>query len=115
MENKILLSADSTCDLDEALCQEYGVHIYPGHIILDGKEYLDGVDVFPDDIYRIYHEKKILPKTAASSVGEYLDYFQKWVEQGYEIIHFSVGSALSAGYQNARTASQQVFRCICHR
>lgn len=108
MEHKILLSADSTCDLSEAICQEYDIHIFPGHIIVDGKDHLDGVDLHPDDIYRIYEEKDILPKTAANSVGEYLDYFQKWVDEGYEIVHFTVGSALSAGYQNARTAAQQL-------
>lgn len=35
--NKIILSADSTCDLDQELKERYHVHYFPLHIILDGK------------------------------------------------------------------------------
>ena len=37
--NKIILSADSTCDLDQELKERYHVHYFPLHIILDGKDY----------------------------------------------------------------------------
>ena len=40
--NKIILSADSTCDLDQELKERYHVHYFPLHIILDGKDYKDG-------------------------------------------------------------------------
>ena len=42
--NKIILSADSTCDLDQELKERYHVHYFPLHIILDGKDYKDGID-----------------------------------------------------------------------
>ena len=32
--NKIILSADSTCDLDQELKERYHVHYFPLHIIL---------------------------------------------------------------------------------
>ena len=43
--NKIILSADSTCDLDQELKERYHVHYFPLHIILDGKDYKDGIDI----------------------------------------------------------------------
>ena len=33
---KIILSADSTCDLGDELKEKYQVHYYPFHIILEG-------------------------------------------------------------------------------
>ena len=76
---KIILSADSTCDLGDELKAKYQVHYYPFHIILGDKQYQDNVDITPEEIFQAYWERKILPKTAAIGVGEYLDYFRKWV------------------------------------
>lgn len=108
MERKIILSADSTCDLGEELKKQYQVHFYPFHIILDGRDYQDNVDIHPQDIYRVWREKKLLPKTAAINVAEYIDYFRKWVEEGYEVIHLNLGSALSSAHQNCVLAAQEV-------
>lgn len=48
---KIILSADSTCDLDEELKERYHVNYFPLHINLNGKDYLDNVDITPEQIY----------------------------------------------------------------
>ena len=48
---KIILSADSTCDLDSELKERYHVHYFPLHIILNGKDYRDNVDITPEQIY----------------------------------------------------------------
>ena len=108
MDRRIILSADSTCDLGEELKKQYQVHFYPFHIILDGRDYQDNVDIHPQDIYRVWREKKLLPKTAAINVAEYIDYFRKWVEEGYEVIHLNLGSALSSAHQNCVLAAQEV-------
>ena len=104
----VLLSADSICDLSPELLEKYRVHLIPVHVLLDEKPYLDGVDLNPDDIYRIYNEKKILPKTAALNIEEYLAAFRPFLEQGYEIVHLSLGSALSSCYNNARLAAAEL-------
>ncbi len=108
MSNRIILSADSTCDLGEELCNRHSVHYYPYHIILDGKSYSDGVDITPDKIYKIYHEKQILPKTAAINIAEYFDYFSQWTKQGYEVIHITLGHGLSTSYNNCRLAAEKL-------
>lgn len=108
LNSKILLSADSTCDLDRELKNKYKVHEFPLHIILDGKEYKDSVDITPEDIYKKYYENKLLPKTAAVNVAEYISHFTPWVEQGYEVIHISLGSALSSSYQNCCLAADEL-------
>ena len=105
---KIILSADSTCDIGEELKQRYQVNFFPYHILLDGKEYTDGVDITPDDLYRAWWEKKILPKTAAISPAEYYKYFEKWVKEGYQVIHFNLGSALSSSHQNCKLAAEKL-------
>ena len=104
----VLITADSTCDLGETFREHYQLHYYPYHISLDGKEYTDGIDIVPEDLYRAYREKKILPKTAAIGISEYLDFFRPFVEQGYEVVHFNLGSALSSACQNCFLAAEEL-------
>ena len=40
MSRKIILSADSTCDLGKELQEKHQVHYYPFHIVLEEKDYL---------------------------------------------------------------------------
>ena len=105
---KIILSADSTCDLGEELKEKYQVQYYPFHIILEGKDYRDNVDITPEEIFQRYYEKKVLPKTAAINVEEYIAYFRPFVEQGYEVVHLNLGSALSSAHQNCMLAAREL-------
>jgi len=105
---KIILSADSTCDLGDELKSKYDVSYYPYHINLDGKEYLDNVDITTEDIYKAYWDKKVLPKTSAINVAEYMDYFKKWTDEGFEVIHLCLGGALSSSYQNCVLAAKEL-------
>lgn len=106
--NKIILSADSTCDLDQELKERYHVHYFPLHIILDGKDYRDGIDITPEEIYQKYYDEKILPKTAAVNVAEYIEHFKPWVDEGYEVIHINLGSSLSSAHQNCCIAAEEL-------
>ncbi|GIN74577.1 DegV domain-containing protein [Bacillus sp. J14TS2] len=105
---KIILSADSTCDLDDRLKERYDVHCQPLHINLAGKQYEDGVNISPDDIYETFERERILPKTSAPNPQEYIDYFKQWTDQGYEVIHISLGSDISSSYQNACIAAEEL-------
>ncbi len=106
-DRKIILCADTTCDLGPELCRRYAVHCYPLHVILEGKSYKDCVDITPEDIYKAYAEKKILPTTSAINVGEYTEYFKEWTNQGYEVIYITLGHGLSATYNNCRLAAEE--------
>ena len=108
MTTKIILSADSTCDLGEELKSRYKVHYFPLHIIIGGRSYTDNVDITPADTFDIYRKTGELPKTSAVNVGEYLERFQDWAGQGYQVIHLNLGSAISSSYQNALLAAKQV-------
>lgn len=106
MERKIILSADSTCDLGPQLQQQYQVHFYPFHIQLGDRSYTDSVDIQPDDLYQAWRQQRLLPKTAAISPAEYIEYFRGWVEAGFDVIHLNLGSALSSAHQNCCAAAR---------
>lgn len=108
LDKPIILCADSTCDLGPELKEKYQVSYYPFHVILEGKQYGDGVDLVPDQIYATYREKKVLPKTAAINTAEYVEFFKQWTDKGHEVIHITLGSGLSAAYNNCRLAAEEL-------
>lgn len=105
---KIILSADSSCDLGPELKNRYNVNYTRFHILLDGKSYIDGIDLSSNDIFSIYQQKKCLPKTSAIGIGEYYEYFKKWTDQGFEVIHINISSAISSTYQNCCIAANKL-------
>ena len=83
--SKTVITADSPIDLSAEQAKRYGIEIIPLHVILDAEDYLDGVNITPDDIYKAFDEKNILPSTSAISVAEYQDFFKKFVDEGFSI------------------------------
>ena len=107
MSRPVILCADSTCDLSEALAERNNVRLYPLHVVLEEKTYRDGIDLSTDDIVRIYKEKKVLPHTAAVNVQEYTEFFGAFVNSGCDVVHISLGYGLSSSYQNACLAADE--------
>lgn len=108
MEKRVILSADFTCDLSEELIQRYDVHCIPYHITLEDKQYIDNVDIWADDLYKAYWERKALPKTAAVSMGEYTEWFRQWTDQGLEVVHISLSSGITASARTAALAAEEL-------
>jgi DegV family protein with EDD domain len=107
MSRKVIITADSTCDLSPELIEKYQVKIIPLVVGLDGTDYLDGVDITPDDIYKTYDEKKILPKTSANTIVTYQEIFQKYVDDGFDVFHVALSSKISSTCNNAKLASEE--------
>ncbi|MEN6636491.1 MAG: DegV family protein [Clostridiaceae bacterium] len=107
-DHKIVLSADTPCDIGEELKSRYAVSLYPLHIILDGKQYTDGYDITSAELYEAWWKHKLLPRTAAINPEEYQSYFQAFLDQGFDVIHISLGSGLSSSHANALIAAQSL-------
>jgi len=104
----VKIIADSTCDLSQDLLEKYDISILPLHIHLGDDEYEDGVNIFPDDIYKWSDENKTTPKTSAMSIDETIEKFRPFLEKGREIVYFSISADMSAAYNVARMAAQEL-------
>lgn len=103
----VRITTDSTADLGEDF-EKYNVGVLPLNVILDGESYLDGVTVKPEDIYRTYNEKKVLPKTAARSPEDFKEFFARYTEKGEEVVHINISSKISMTHDNAVTAAKEL-------
>ena len=105
---KVKIVSDSTCDLSPELIQKYDVAILPLYVLIGDQMRKDGVEVTPEDIYSYVDETGKLPSTSAPNFGDFEDEFKKWVDQGYEVVHFNISSDFSSSYQNACTAAEHL-------
>ena len=102
---KIRITSDSTCDLN-ALVETRNVGIVPLQVNLGDKVYRDGVDITPQDIFDYVAATKILPKTAAPSIGDYEEFFKKELE-GYDaLIHINISTKSSGSHGFAKLAAE---------
>jgi len=105
---KIIVTTDSACDLTDAILKENNIPIVNLIINLDDETFYDRSTIFTDDIYSYVEKTGRLPKTAALSGLAYEDFFRPYIEDGYTVIHISLGSKLSANCQNARMAAKEL-------
>ena len=107
MNNNIIISSDSTCDLSAELRERYNVSIIPLGVTLGDKTYFDGIDINPDDIYAHHDKTGELPKTTAANVGDCIDYFKPFADAGKTVIHIALSAEFSSTYNNACLAASE--------
>ena len=105
MNIKIL--SDSTCDLPQEVLEKYNITMIPLSVIKDGKNFTDGVDITPADIFNHVANGGSLCSTAANNIGEYTDYFSKYVNDYDGVIHINISAEFSSCYQNACLAAEE--------
>ncbi len=108
MAKPVVITADSTCDISEALKERYDIRIIPLTILLGEDSYLDGVDFTTADIYTRYRKDGTLPKTSAPGIQQFIDFFTPILEAGCEIVHLDISSELSGSFNNACIAAEEL-------
>ena len=108
MSGSIRISADSTCDLSPEQLSRYDIGIIPLYISLGDESMKDGVEITAQTIFDYVSKTGQLPKTAAPSVADYLDFFRERQTSSNDIlIHFTISSKFSSSYQNACIAAAE--------
>ena len=102
---KVVITIDSAADLPKDIAKEYGIEIMPMHVIVDGKEKNDAVDITAAEIFDYAEKTGVIPKTSAVSPGEYADFFEKFTKENKSVVHLSFCSRLSSTCRNARMAA----------
>ena len=102
----IKIISDSTCDLPEEVLEKYNITMMPLSVIKDGKNYTDGIDITPADIFEHVANGGSLCSTAALNIGEYEEQFAKYSKEYDGVIHINISAEFSSCHQNARLAAE---------
>ena len=104
----VKIIADSTCDLSKDLLKKYDISVLPLHIVLGDKEYKDGLEISPDEIYEWSNANKEAPKTSAASISDTIDIYSKYLKNYDEIICFSISGQMSTTVNVMRMAAEEL-------
>jgi DegV family protein with EDD domain len=103
---KLGIVTDSTSDLPKYLIEQYELEVVPSILIIDGKEYADGVGLSREDFYRQLPSLQTQPTTAAPSIGEFSTRYDALFTRGCDhILSIHAAGPLTTIINSARQAA----------
>lgn len=92
--NKIAILVDSCTDVPKQYRELYQMYVIPLMIIYNDKQYYDGVNITPEEVYERFNEE--IPKTSLPSPEATMNMFKQIKEDGYtHVIAVTISSGLS--------------------
>ena len=94
----IKVFVDSGSSIKQSEKEKYDVEILPLKILLEDKEYLDGIDLEMNKFYDFLINKKLFPKTSLPSLDVVEEKVNECVNNGDDVIILSISSGISGTY-----------------
>ena len=104
----IKIITDSTCDLTDELLERYDISVVPLYIQLGEESFRDKYEITPEEIYKWSDENNKTPKTSAPSIADVMDVFEKYDNEGTDIIYMGISSELSTTINVMRLAADEM-------
>ena len=103
--SRIAIFTDSNSGISQKKAEEMGIHVLPMPFLIDGKEYLDGIDLFPKEFYE-YLAKDADVSTSQPSPESVMALWDRLLKEYDEIVHIPMSSGLSGSCQTARMLAE---------
>ena len=105
--SKIVLVADSTCDLPEELIKKHNIGIVPIAVQIDEQSFLDRVNITAKEVVGFLESSKSHVTTSQPPYQYFEDIYQELGEENDSIISIHLSGKLSGTYQAACVASKK--------
>lgn len=102
---KIAIVTDSNSGISQEKAKEMGIHVLPMPFLINGKEYLDGVDLFPKEFYE-YLAQDAEVSTSQPSPESVMGLWDSLLKEYDEIVHIPMSNGLSGSCQTARMLAE---------
>lgn len=104
--NKIAFVTDSVASIPAEYVQRYKFHVVPNIVIWSGKEYRDGVDITPSELFARLKTEKELPTTAPVEPNIYKKVFASLLGDGFDILGIFQSSTMTRTFSSAQKAKE---------
>ena len=103
-----VITTENAADLPEEFIQENEIGILSLYYTIDGVTY--GPDGDRLDVEEFYAKMRAgaLPKTQQVNPDQAIQKFRSYLEQGKDILHLALTSAVSGSYNSAKMAAQEL-------
>lgn len=103
----IKILTDTGCDLPKEYIDKYEIDVLPLVVTREEKEYQDGIDITPKELYDGMRGGTIY-KTAQISLNNFIRKFTEYAKNKDTVIYICFSSGLSGTYETALLAKQTV-------
>lgn len=103
----IKLMIDSASDISSKEAEELGIIMVSMPITFGEEEYLDGVNLLPNQFYEKLASSNVLPKTSQISSYQFQEEFENYTKNGDEVILITISSKLSGTYNGAKQVASK--------
>lgn len=108
MSGRVVLVTDSTAYLPAGLSDELGVTVVPLHVVVNGREGTEGVDVSPADVAAALAERKGTVSTSRPAPEAFAATYRRLLNEGATgIVSVHLSSELSGTWDAARLAATE--------
>lgn len=105
----VRIVTDSAADIPPALAEQHGIVVVPLTIRFGDESFVSGVELSADAFWQKVKTSSDAPATAAPSAGDFQQAYTKLFSDGADgIVSIHLSSKLSATYQSAVVAAQEV-------
>jgi len=87
---------------------DLGVTTVPLVVTLRGKSYREGIDITPDEFYRLLAETEELPTTSQPSAGDFAEVYRRLAVTDPDILSIHMSSGLSGTLNSALAGAKMV-------
>jgi DegV family protein with EDD domain len=106
--NPIAVVTDSTADIPDDLIEQNSIHVVNNIVMIEGRSFLDRIEIKRQEFYEKLPEMKIFPTTATASSGVYQKLYETLLQQGIErIISIHTSHKLSGIFNAASLAARR--------
>ena len=93
-KEKIAVLVDTCCDVPQTFVEQYHMYVIPLKVVYKDAEYLDGVDITPEQVYQGLERE--VPKTSLPSGERITEIFDQIRADGFQkVIAITLSSGLS--------------------
>lgn len=111
MNEKVKILTDSGCDITRESEQEWAKYlsVMPFVVTIQGKEYLDRIDISEDEIYKVLKEQDEIPKHSQINQIQFEEKYRELYAEGIrEIIVDVINAAGSQTYAQSVVAAENI-------
>jgi DegV family protein with EDD domain len=105
---RVAIVTDSTADLVPELVVQHAVTVVPLTVNLDGRSYLDGVDITAAEFYQKLERSSVHPTTSQPSPGQFKEAYERLLADHEEIVSIHISPKLSGTMASAQQAAQML-------
>lgn len=103
---KVKIFTDSSAYLPKEYAEKYDIDILPLTLNWQGESYLDGIDISATEFYTQLAASTDLATTSAVPMGQFIEAFKPYHEEGRDILYLGITSGLSATVDSALQAKK---------